>query len=193
MSKKVKVYYLIDNGQKPFMVRLSPNSVELYGLTIPKSNTYDKLVCKQNIKSYMLGKCIFKTCDHPPNELGNTILVNLATTGTSTHYLFIGNMMAYEFDIGEVITEFGSPIGNSDVPYAYARTATKTIIFLEDAIIDNSILEKYSFNPKDKDNWDSRDPYYFYYGKFEFDLAKQQKIYKSNGKVSHKIKKIKSY
>lgn len=187
MSKLVKLYYPMDNSRIPFMVKLTTTTVELYKSTKPNTDTFDKLVCKHKIKSYILGKCIFKTCDHSP--IGNTILVNLK----GTRYLFIGNMMAYEFDIGEVITEFGSPVGNNDVPYPYARTATKIILFIENTVIDKSILDNYSFNPKDKDNWDSKDPYYYYYGYFEHDFAKQQKIYKSNEKVSQKIKKIISY
>ena len=60
-------------------------------------------------------------------------------------------------------------------------------------VIESQILEGYKFNPRDIDNWDARDPYYYYWGKFEDDLKKQQKIEKDLSKHASRIKIIKSY
>jgi hypothetical protein len=183
-NKKIKeqVYYTLGQGRKPYLVKIN-NNIEVYKLS--SNHKYEDLVLKIKFISYMLGKCIFKTCDHPYGELGNTILVKLK----GTRYLYIGEIV-YEFDIDEDILEYGSPIGNNDTPYPYARTTNKTILFIEKRIINNDILSRYSFNEKDKDNDDPKDPYYYYYAKFENDIAKKQKIMKENEKQSKIIKVI---
>ena len=111
-TKKVKdqVYYTLGQGRKPFLVKINSN-IEVYKQS--SNGKYENLVLKTKFISYMLGKCIFKTCDHPHGELGNTILVKLK----GTRYLYIGEI-AYEFDIYEDILEYGSPIGNNDTPLA---------------------------------------------------------------------------
>ena len=89
--------------------------------------------------------------------------------------MYIGEEV-YEFDIGKEILEFGSPVGNNDTPYPYAITQNKTILFIENRVIDTNVLSRYTFNEKDKLNEDSKDPYY-YYGKFETNFTKQINIY----------------
>jgi hypothetical protein len=186
-TKKVKdqVYYTLGQGRKPFLVKIN-NNIEVYKQS--SNGKYEDLVLKTKFISYMLGKCIFKTCDHPHGELGNTILVKLK----GTRYLYIGES-AYEFDIDEDILEYGSPVGNNDTPYPYARTTNKTILFIENRVIDNKILSQYSFNEKDKANDDPKDPYYYYYAKFENDFNKQRKIMKENEKQSKMINVLKKY
>ena len=190
-NAKIQTYYTLGQGRNVFLVKIQNEklnkNIEVYALG--NDGKYDKLVLKSKIDSYMLGKCIFKTCDHPHGELGNTILAKLPS---GTRYLFIGEKV-YEFDIDEVILEYGSPIGNADTAYPYARTANKTILFLEEKIIDNDILAKYSFNEKDKLNDDPLDPYYYFYGKFETTFDKQRKINKEMEKLSTPLKQIKTY
>jgi hypothetical protein len=106
--------------------------------------------------------------------------------------LYIGEIV-YEFNIDEEILEYGSPVGNNDTPYPYARTKNKTILFIENRVIDNKTLSQYSFNEKDKANDDANDPYYYYYGKFENDLKKQREIMQKNEKQSKIINVLKKY
>lgn len=184
-TKKSKQYFTLGQGYNPFLVKLNKN-VEVYKQS--SNGKYDELVVKKPIKSYMLGKCIFKTCDHPSGELGNTILVKLK----GSKYMYIGEVV-YEFDIGEEILEYGSPVGNNDTPYPYAKTVNNTILFIENRVIDNNVFSRYTFNEKDKLNEDPKDPYYYYYGKFETDFKKQRQIYDENEKNSKILKKIKVY
>ena len=192
MSKS-KVYYTMHGPKKPFMVKISniQNSKnKMLEVMKPKNSSnpeiYDSLVLSAKVDAVMLGKCIFKTCDHSPDELGNTILAKLFNTNThhtkpqQNRYLYIGEKV-YEFETDSPIVEFGSPVGNGGYPSPYARTSGNKIILFEPSIgmvIEASILEAYKFNPRDIDNWDARDPYYYYWGKFEDDLKKQQKIEK---------------
>lgn len=200
---KSKIYYTMHGARKPFMVQISNiqnNKNKMIEVkkssSTDKPDVFDLLIISAKVEAVMLGKCIFKTCDHPQHELGNTILAKLSNTKPHQNkYLYIGEKV-YEFETEESIIQFGSPVGNGGYPSPYARTSGNKIILFEPSIgmvIEAQVLEAYKFNPQDSANWDAKDPYYYYWGKFEDDLKKQQKITKEITKHAKPIKIIKSY
>jgi hypothetical protein len=113
--------------------------------------------------------------------MGNSILLHI----TGTRYIFIG-IYIYEFESPEPIIEYVSPIGNNDVPYPFAKSANETFLMVEDAVIDNKLLEeeglKYPINA-----WHPYKLYYVFGSQwFSINANYLQKKRKINRLIIHK-------
>jgi len=133
---EVEVYETHDNGARPFTVTINRklkqvkvemqeeqyffcnvNNIQLMDVKTPKVFDYDTM---------MLG--IHTTPSK--KQIINTVLFNLADD-TCT-YVFVGNC-CISFVPHAPIVSYVSPIGNSDVPYPYARDeAGYTYLLIED-------------------------------------------------------------
>ncbi|HNO22613.1 MAG TPA: hypothetical protein PKK94_06520 [Leptospiraceae bacterium] len=134
---KEKVYFMHDNGGRPFVVYLSKEKISVYREVQNKFYVREKdrvwdsdrknawfyiehVVTKKNFEKVWVGKSISndmtKWVKTDTKEfLGNSILVKL----NASRYLFIGESV-FEFTPNEEIQTFYSPVGNNDVPYPYA-------------------------------------------------------------------------
>lgn len=162
-SKKVqkgKKYLVHDNGGRPFMVVVDKKTVSIY--KNPQKDSSDIKNYTQHIKTYEGCTKIF--IPEEGREKGNTVLLHF-----KNKYVFIGNVI-YEFKIpkGEVITEYNSIIGNSDVPYPYAISKNYVYFLTEFEYVKRELIH-------------NMDPYSDFYG---FNGRKQL----MNSKFAHTIK-----
>lgn len=148
-----KIYYIHDNGGRPFRVEVNGKNVSVYmnmdtfkkingtfqDVSRPEKHLFDVVAEKVFIgkKSPKGGYDGLK----PKEAEGNSILLHLGEK-----YMFIGEKI-YEFKPmkGDSIKKFYSNIGNSDVPYPYAIGEKYVYILLS----DHMAVEKSFFDMKD--------------------------------------------
>jgi hypothetical protein len=129
---KNKKYFIHDNGGRPFMVNVSVKNVEIYKLPKnfennidPTFEDYNTLVkAYKNVKNVFIGKSVKGDDGNGwAGGIGNSILLHLSanklSNKLSNKYCFIGEFI-YEFEIPDIIEQFHSMIGNSDVSYPVA-------------------------------------------------------------------------
>jgi hypothetical protein len=127
-------YKIHDNGATPFKV------ADMAGSTawIYVASKWDKKNPDADPTYTLWKKVPYKTLYLAKDaQKGNSLLLKLA----AGRYMYIGDRI-YEFNTigGEEVLEYRSPIGNSDVPYPWARTATHTYLMIEDTVIENAVL-----------------------------------------------------
>ena len=153
------IYFIHDNGGVPFRVAIDElrKRAIIYQYDFDQSyesgnlEETEPIILDTEYERVFLGGPLpdpFIT-DGNEFELGNSILLHI----TGNRYIFIG-MYIYEFESAEPIIEYISPIGNNDVPYPFAKTASETFLLIEDAVLDNKLLEEegikypnYAYNP----------------------------------------------
>lgn len=137
-------YLIHDNGDRPFKVVITSTCVSVYedDLTTDyepddsdSEEDYHKLV--YTIPNYTR---VFVGEDPACQEYkGNTILVYVGNTNGLNKYVFIEGII-YSFETSDTISEFVSPVGNSDVPYAYAVGSQNTYLLTLKTYIPNQYL-----------------------------------------------------
>lgn len=155
-------YYIHDNGGRPFMVNISKinKNVEVYKQN-KNNNSYDKKVFGTHYKKLFLGN---DPNNYSKQTNGNSILLKIS----DYFYVYIGSMI-YMFKTKEdEILRYVSPVGNSDVPYPYAVSKTKTYLMLDYKILNNSDLDM------------KKDPYSQYYRYHNLDISLKQGFYNKN-------------
>lgn len=137
-----RYYNIHDNGNKPFLVVLDKNIATVYTQKFIEetekyvknkelfSTPYERVFIgdnKLNIKEY-IKKGKFR---------GNSILLNI----DKNNYIYIGSEI-YKFKTidGLPITDFYSPVGNSDVPYPYAVSKEKVYFMLDKEVLPSELL-----------------------------------------------------
>lgn len=182
MDDVVRAYDIHDNGGRPFTVLVDGNN----GVSVVKRH-YDaekenwvssSVILQQNFTHIFIGKnrqsSLFdfqNRIDDKSTEIynhygfiaeddddGNSILL---FDGKNNTYVFVGNLI-FRFQSLYPIIEFVSPIGNSDVPYAYAVDSHYNFyLFNEKVIIDGNkgLLSDINFAK----NQNLKDPYAWYY------------------------------
>ena len=125
LSNKNKEYLIHDNGDRPFKVIVSKDAIDVYECT--KDKEQDKIIYKKIILHITNFLGYFNGFDASPHKLhGNSILVRV----NDKKYIYIGSEI-YSFNVNEVITDYISYMGNSDVPYPVAYSE-KYVYFLLD-------------------------------------------------------------
>lgn len=146
-----KIYTIHDNGGSPYKVTVNGNSATVHS----HEDNYSKIILK-----FPSSKKIFIGKDPNYHYTGNTILIN--TSGEN--YVWIGNNGIIQFKTphDDPIITFKSPVGNNDVPYAYALSKTRAYLFIELVILDLTEVDQFD------------DPYEYYY-KFMRDHPRKPK------------------
>ena len=125
LTIKKRNYLIHDNENRPYQVTVDKTGIYIYTyVTYKKKYTiYSKLLKKiTNFMGYWRGY------DPSPYAMhGNTILVCL----TSHKYLYIGPVI-YIFTTKDIIDDYISPVGMSDVPYPVAY-GTNNVYFMVDS------------------------------------------------------------
>lgn len=186
---KGKIYFIHDNGGRPFKVIINKNDKIAYVYRdtrdwkmkdVPDEPIYDKLVLKTKYKKVFDGSPISNDFIKGGYtfEIGNSMLLQIS----KTLYIHIG-IEIYSFIISnskdEEIIQYVSPIGNNDVPYPFAVSKNKTYLMIEDVILDNQELNKVGETCTPEKY--KTDPYFLYYG-----FCEQDNMLK---KSAHKLKK----
>ena len=139
----MKIYKILDNGGYPFIIE---NYNEDNYIIVKHNNELGKII----YKSHYVKKLIGKSQNIKNNGNSMLYLIDVNKTNTKFKYLYIGSEI-YLFTTDEAITKFYSPIGNSSVPYPYAKNKYETFIMLDKCIIDNDLIKNV------------KDPYSYYY------------------------------
>jgi hypothetical protein len=159
--EKGKSYETHDNGARPFLVQDHGGSV-----------TVTKQVWNADKRQHEPEKELLKT---PYEKIfvgsqGSSILLKQS----KNKYMYIGDAVkTFEPIKDDVLLDYQSPIGNSDVPYPYAVGEKYTYLMIENVYIDNAALNK------------KEDPYKQYYG--FGDEAKKKEIQKATKKLPMKV------
>jgi hypothetical protein len=152
MSKSMKVYHTLFNGQEPFKVEMKPSTkqIKVFKLTRTEydektyeviSNEYNKKIVDTKYSNVYMGKS-------PKNKMtkftkgygskfdGNSFLVELHPP-TSNTYLYIGKgVYSFKVDDDERVLTYQSPIGNNLVPYPYMITNKRVYFLMEQKTLD---------------------------------------------------------
>jgi len=183
-KKKGKIYFIHDNGGRPFQVVILGNKVSVY----EQENWRDQYDTIQDytklIKTFSNVKKIFIGKDTKLGSKfdGNSILLQLS----KNKYVYIGSWI-YEFVTkDDHIVAYYSQVGNSDVPYPVAL-GEKNVYFMLDPIhaisgrmMGGGLVPRSTFPP----NTDWEDAYMLFYGHRGLEpLGKY-------GKKFHKVKII---
>lgn len=161
-------YLIHDNGARPFQVNISTNQklIEICAEKRKYSGKYDRLLKRiTNFQKLFVGHDFSF-----PEFAGNSLLVQI----TNHDYIFIG-WEVYSFNTTDVIREYYSPVGNSDVPYPYAVGDQYIYLMIENVYMPKTVLNNYE---------DFVDPYEVYY--FFMSKSEQKKI-KENNKMTFRI------
>ena len=170
-------YITHDNGSRPFEVTIIDNGSDFTvdikkhifgkfsdGKTNYGISNYVPLQIINNVSKVFVGKCP----QYSGWGDGNSILLFMGFENTLNHphygepkYIFIGTEI-YSFYALNIINEYHSPIGNSDVPYPYAiDTDNRYYLMIEDHILNDKHKQEDIFK-------DNNDPYMDYYGHTNF-------------------------
>ena len=125
-----------DNGGRPFEVQVNNKAITVYTFKdeteAKQKGNYSKQVAKFN---KFLG--YFSGYDITPYKFhGNSLLVQLS----KHEYVFIG-WMIYRFKTDDIILDYVSPVGNSDVPYPVAYGENNIYFMLDQKMIRRDELE----------------------------------------------------
>lgn len=143
------MYHTHDNRGRPFRVTVEAQTVKVHQLLgglwengaeygVEPVHSWE---CLRIMIGQSTGNDLVNTFDHGPQCDGNSILLEL-----ENRYVFIGHEV-YEFTPTDTILRFSSPIGNNDVPYAYA-VGTQYSYLLSDALmIPNEEVPIWDLNP----------------------------------------------
>ena len=200
ISTKYDIYFIHDNGGTPFRVAIDELGKRIlvykydefgsafgndYGNDSGQSNfskSIEPVILDTSFERVFLGGPLPDVFIVNGNdfEMGNSILIHI----TGSRYIFVG-MYIYEFESLEPIIEYISPIGSNDVPYPFAKSANETFLMIEDAVLDNKLLEEegrkypmYTHNPYRL--------YYNFEGYFFYDNEYLQKKRKINYRIIQK-------
>nr|QYA18393.1 hypothetical protein KOM_12_123 [Clandestinovirus] len=152
-------YFTHDNGGRPFKVVVTTGQKKLQVFKWDRKasegkekEVYTTKPCySTSFVSIKVGKDKHASSSNPRYGNGNSILVEVKPL----NYVFIGHKIM-SFQTKERITQYKSPIGNSDVPYPYACTKSHIYLMLESVILEKKDVPK------------MKDPYHVYY----FDIKK---------------------
>ena len=139
----MRTFYIHDNGGRPFKVRVNKSHLSVYADVKEEDGppAYDRLVYQTDFTKLYIGED-----PDEPDFRGNSLLALIA----DNRYVWIG-MKIYEFSPVDTITDFYSPVGNSDVPYPYAVGDKYTYLLIACKYLDNKHIPK------------KEDPYNVYY------------------------------
>jgi hypothetical protein len=163
---KYDIYFIHDNGGVPFRVAIDELGMRAivyvcqydFDQSYESDNSYatEPIILNTTFEKIFLGGPLSDEliANSSNFELGNSILLHI----TGNRYIFIG-MYIYAFESPEPILEYSSPIGNNDVPYPFAKSASETFLMIEDAVLDNKILDEEAYKYPNQ----AYNPYNLYY------------------------------
>lgn len=165
LSSRNKKYEIHDNGGRPFKVIANEDGINIYTYATWNENPkYDVLLL--TIKKFIGFWPGFDTGIYTTSH-GNSVLIQ----ETKTQYIYIGSEI-YRFETSEEISDFISPIGNSDVPYPVAYSENYVYFMLEGKYVQKTNLTTEAI-PINADE---------IYGEFYGHLKSSKQIVKNNFK-----------
>ena len=145
-----------DNGGRPFLVKIVDSFAKVYKRTWDDdNNSFVKHIKTYETQRIFIGRSPLNAMTefsgaYGPECDGNSILLHLG----DLKYVFIGESL-YSFTTDYPIIKFISPIGNNDIPYAYAIDKKDNYYLVSRPML---MFPGKNLKPKYKD-----DPYEWYY------------------------------
>lgn len=181
-------YYTLDNGDRPFMVKVEPKSHSvciyreiptLYNEGAPKPEDYEHKIDIKGYKTFIAGKNtgvagtkVKHSAKYP--TIGNSVIIGGTNKAGKNEYVFVGlDVESFVAPQGDKIIQYFSPIGNNDVPYPFA-VGEKFIYFIS----DGKYAPKSVFSNKVKtpSKWDPYQEMYNFSGKFDHVVKNLKKL-----------------
>ena len=148
-----KIYHIHDNGGRPFTVEIENDEV-MVSVKDDVMDRYKKFVTYKPQKIFIgtdWKEISEKSQDHRDYFDGNSFLLHIS----DLDYVYIGSMI-YTFRAENLITEYVSRVGNSDVPYPHAIDLNGNVyLTIEDVILLNcDKMKNFVKRNPDKDYYD---------------------------------------
>lgn len=143
------LYLIHDNGGRPYQVEVDNNAVRVYPIT---DNGYSAIsIYGVNAEKVFIGDSIKNEMTeysggYGPDFDGNSILVKVVG---NNQYVWIGNRGIQQFQTKAPIVEYVSPVGNSDVPYPFAKDVNGNYYLLFVDTMVKNLPSKYISDPND--------------------------------------------
>ena len=155
-------YHIHHNGAVPFRVTVSEDLIEIFRVNLEENDEGDfEETERELIREVTEFRDVFIGKDPSNSEAdGNSILIQIKPKT----YMFIGESI-YTFSPFDQITDFRSPIGNSDVPYPYAVGEKNIYLLIEQVYVPKSSVPE------------GTDPYKIYYGMTKRDATVHKKTH----------------
>jgi hypothetical protein len=177
----VESYQTLDNGGRPFTVKIENNKVSVYKNDYnEETDDYDlEFLHEYNPSHIFIGKSIvcpmtiFSGARDDPKFDGNSILLEL--NPNTLEYVYIGESI-YSFKAYSKILSYVSPVGNSLVPYPYAVDENYNhYLIIEDVVLEMTELFREKLH-------EGEDAYEYYYDNHTIaDHFENIKMLKING------------
>lgn len=159
-SNKYKKFYILDNRNKPFIVNILIDEIQIYALNYNKlknahkldnimnETNHDLYDLFMNIKEYekvFIGKSQLNDMTEYSGAYGskyngNSILIKLSSSSRLHNYMAIGYKI-YTFSTSEEIIQYHSPVGNNLVPYPYAISNNYVYLLIDEVYIENKYID----------------------------------------------------
>ena len=183
-ATKGKLYYIHDNGTKPYKIVISGKTVEIYKGVYRRdvldtkaidydTMDYDKLVKRLTVKEVIIGKspCVPMADACGASEDGNTMLLHIS----GKKYMHVGHDI-FEFTIDDDVDTYYSLVGNNDVPYP-VLVGTENVYFM----LDHKVMSRTAFKAK-MAVADWAEAYQYFYGMRDLETGEPIKCEKGSYK-----------
>ncbi|XWV25752.1 hypothetical protein QJ857_gp1336 [Tupanvirus soda lake] len=135
IGNQVREYLIHDNGGRPFKVVANKNNIRIYKGQYDED--IDEDIYNEMILEFTEIDGYWDDFDSSPYKMhGNSVLIKLS----DNEYVSVG-WEIYRFKTNEVILDYVSPVGNSDVPYPVAFSENYVYFMLDKEMIKIVDLE----------------------------------------------------
>ena len=154
--KGTKYYKTLDNGSRPFLVKVKGNHLtvkkiddDYHFMTPPKNSDYNKagIIFESDFQKIFIGSD--ENCE------GNSILIKVG----EKEYVHIGVCIFSFKTYGDIIS-YKSPVGNSAVPYPYARDSKYIYLMIEPTMDSSKMIKILNRNYSNSVIFEPYDIYY---------------------------------
>lgn len=141
LTNRNKNYLIHDNGGRPFKVVINNTGINIYTY-VSDGYVEDESKMKYNNLIYTITNFLgyWSGYDSSPHNIPkmhrNSILIQIK----ENEYIYVGSEI-YQFETNDIILEYVSPVGNSDVPYPVAYSNEKVYFMLDNKFINHNDLE----------------------------------------------------
>lgn len=147
-------YYTLDNGGRPFKVVIAKSAVTVFPLIDNQDpelgSSSEDTYSDTAVAEFLPERVLVGVDPRDSQNKGNTVLLHLR----DLEYVFIGQNIV-SFRALAPITQYSSPVGNSDVPYPFAVDSDgRNYLITESAVVEN-VPRKFK-----------SDPYEYYYRRY---------------------------
>lgn len=129
-----KKYLIHDNGDRPYLIIIGRDKT-IWIITYKDTDDYSTFIYDNLLFKIQKYEKVFIPKDPEYEFTGNSILIKL----NPHEYIYVGDGI-YKFKTKDEIVKYFSPVGNSDVPYPWAKGTEFTYFMLDATYMSNSLI-----------------------------------------------------